>query len=111
MGLKSLQQKDFNRVFSALDTETLTIGSQSFQALLPAPSPFADPSANVHTFEQTKVPAYFEIPANSSATILSALTAGRNARVAHATWLASIHRWTLSNDPLLLRFYLKEVQQ
>lgn len=109
MGLKSLQLRDFSKIFGGLDTETLTVGSQSFQALLPAPSPF-EPAQGVHAFEQTKVPAYFEIPVASDSAVLSALTVGRNARVYHADWNASIHRWTLSTDPLLLRFFLKEVQ-
>lgn len=116
MTLKTQAKSDMQTIFNELDTETMHIvgTSLNFEGLLPAISPFTPVDVAAAAFEQTRTPLYFEIPVDSESNLLSTLTQGRNIRVACTTYrppfTVSIHRWSLSNDPLLLRFYIKAAQ-
>lgn len=116
MTLKSQAKADMQNIFKELDTETMHIvgTSQTFEGLLPAISPFQPVDVAAAAFEQTRTPSYFEIPVDSDSNLISTLTQGRNIRIACTTYqppfTVSIHRWSLSNDPLLLRFYIKAAQ-
>jgi hypothetical protein len=116
MSLKAQAKTDMYTIFKSLDTETMQIVGTNlvFEGLLPAISPFAPVDVSAAAFEQTRVPSYFEIPVHSDPVLIETLSQGRGVKVVCSThtppFTVSVHRWSLSQDPLLLRFYIKATQ-